>query len=111
MSTSPITSAALASFNGSSTYAADLQQAINQAVTIASIPLAQVQDNVILLQAQTVELNTLQGDFGGLQTAIQSLDSASGSAALAGSVSNGAVASVSVNSSAQTAGTYQLNII
>ncbi len=66
-----------ATFNGTSTYAADLQQEITQAVTIASLPLNQLNSNLTSLQSQGTELATLQGDFAAIQTAIQSLDQAS----------------------------------
>ena len=49
MGTTPVT------FNGSSTYAADLQQNITHAVAIASIPLNQLNANVTALQGQSTE--------------------------------------------------------
>jgi flagellar hook-associated protein 2 len=105
-------SSAVSSFNGTSEYAGDLQQAINQAVAIASIPLTQLQDNVTTLQSQAGELSTLQNDFGTLQSAIQQLGSSSGTQALTGTVSDSTVASVSVDpSSAIAAGTYTLDVI
>jgi flagellar hook-associated protein 2 len=105
-------SSAVSTFNGTSQYAGDLQQTINQAVAIASIPLTQLQDNVTTLQSQGSELSTLQNDFGALQSSIQSLGSASGTQALTGSVSDSTVASVSVDSSsAVAAGTYTLDVI
>jgi flagellar hook-associated protein 2 len=110
--TSSALSSAVSSFNGTSQYAGDLQQAINQAVAIASIPLTQLQDNVTSLQSQASELSTLQNDFGALQSAIQQLGSSSGTQALTGTVSDSTVASVSVDpSSAIAAGTYTLDVI
>jgi flagellar hook-associated protein 2 len=109
---SGITSASLSSFNGTSTYAADLQKAITQAVTIASIPLDQVENNLNVVGGESSELSTLQADFTTLQTAIQNLSTATGTGALAGTVSDTTVASVSVDSSAAlAAGTYTLNVI
>lgn len=67
-----------ATFNGTSTFAGDLQQAINHAVTVASIPLTELQSNLGTLQAQTSEISTLQTDFAAVQTAIQNLSSVSG---------------------------------
>jgi flagellar hook-associated protein 2 len=110
--TTGITSASLASFNGTSQYAADLQQAITQAVTIASIPLDQVENNLSTLQSESGELTTLQSDFTAVQTAIQNLSSASGTGALAATVSDNTVASVSVDTTAAVEpGTYSLNVI
>jgi len=101
----------LASFNGSSTYASDIQQSINHAMTVASIPLTQLGNNITALQGQQTELSTLQGDFTSIQTAIQSLSSAS-TGSLAGTVSNSDVAAVSVDSSAAIgSGTYTLNVL
>lgn len=103
---------AVASFNGTSQYAGDLQQAINHAVTIASIPLSELQDNVATLQSQSSELTTLTNDFTGIQTAIQQLSKAAGSSSLAATVSDNTVASVSLDASAATTpGTYSLNVI
>jgi len=101
-----------ATFNGTSQYAADLQQAITQAVTIASIPLDQVETNLSTVQSEASELTTLGNDFGAVQTAIQSLSSSTGSGALAGTVSDSTVASVSVDSTADVQpGTYTLKVI
>lgn len=101
-----------ATFNGTSQYAGDLQQAINQAVAIASIPLTQLENNVSTLQSQGSELTTLQTDFTSVQTAIQQLASSTGSGSLAASVSDNTVASVSVDTTAAaTAGTYTLKVI
>jgi len=110
--TSGITSASLSSFNGTSQYAADLQQAITQAVTIASIPLDQVENNLGTLQSESSELTTLQSDFTAVQAAIQNLSSASGTGSLAAKVSDNTVASVSVNTAAAVQpGVYTLNVI
>jgi flagellar hook-associated protein 2 len=99
-----------ATFNGTSQYAGDLQQEINQAVAIASIPMTELQSNVSTLQSESGEVTTLQNDFTSIQTAIQDL--ANGSGALSGTSSDSSVASVSVDSSAALAsGTYTLDVI
>ena len=59
-----------ATFNGSSSYAADLQQTITHAVAVASIPLNQLNSNVTTLQGQSTELGYLQNGFVLIQTAI-----------------------------------------
>jgi flagellar hook-associated protein 2 len=105
------TSITPATFNGTSQYAGDLQQAINNAVSIASIPMNNLQDSVTTLQGQSSELSTLQGDFASIGTAITSLDSAS-SNGLSASVSDSSVVSATVGqNAAATAGTYTLNVI
>ena len=100
-----------ATFNGTSTYAADLQQAITKAVTIASLPLNQLNANVTALQNQGSELATLQGNFSSIQAAIQSLDQTTNGGNLAASGSNNAVATATLDSSsAISGGTYVLNV-
>jgi len=97
-------------FNGTSTYASSLQQAITQAVDIASLPMELLQNDVTSLQGQSTELGTLQTDFSAVGTAIQNL--ANGGAVLGASVGDSTVASATVDSTAaSTAGTYQLNVI
>ena len=106
------TTPAAATFNGTSTYAADLQQEITRAVTIASLPLNQLNSNLTSLQSQGTQLATLQGDFSTIQTAIQSLDQASNGGSLAASVSDNTVATATLDSSAAiSGGTYDLNVI
>jgi len=108
MGTTPATTAA---FNGTSTYAAQLQQEITQAVNIASLPLASLSANVSSLQSQSTELNTLQGDFGSVLTAIQNLDQANNGGSLTASVSNNAVATATLDSTtAISGGTYTLDV-
>ena len=104
-------SLATSTFNGTSQYAADLQKAITNAVTVASIPVTQLQANVATLQTQASEVNTLQTQFAALQTAIQTL-AAGGASSLAATVADTKVASVAIDTSAAaTAGTYTLNVI
>jgi flagellar hook-associated protein 2 len=101
-----------ATFNGTSTYAAQLQQTITNAVTVASIPLNQLETNVSTLQGQSTELTTLQNDFASVQSAIQSLTAASNGGNLSASVADNTIATATLDSSAAvTAGTYALNVI
>ena len=106
MGTTPVT------FNGSSTYAADLQQTITHAVDIASIPLNQLNRNVSALQAQSTEIGYLQNGFVMLQNAIKSVTTGVNGGGLSASVSDDTIASANLNSSAAvSAGTYSLNVI
>src|SRR6185503_7049611 len=101
-----------ATFNGSSTYAADLQQNITHAVAIASIPLNQLNTNVNALQGQSTELGYLQNGFVALQNAIKSLTTGVNGGGLSASVSDNTIATANLNSgSAVTPGTYALNVI
>src|SRR5580704_17362383 len=99
-------------FNGTSTYASSLQQAITQAVSIASLPMQLLQNDVTSLQGQCSELTNLQTKFGAISTAVQNLASADGGAGLSASVGDLSVVSATVDSSAAiTAGSYQINVI
>ncbi len=101
-----------ATFNGSSTYAADLQQTITHAVDIASIPLNQLNANVTALQGQSTEIGYLQNGFVALQKAISSLTTGVNGGGLSATVSDNAIATANLNSSsATTPGTYALNVI
>jgi len=101
-----------ATFNGTSQYAADLQKAITNAVTIASIPMNNLQDSVTTLQGQSTELSTLQADFASIGQAINSLDAQNGGSGFSATASDSTVASPTINSSAAvTSGTYDLNVI
>jgi len=106
MGTTPVT------FNGSSSYAADLQQTITHAVDIASIPLNQLNRNVTALQAQATEIGYLQNGFNLLQNAIKSLTAGVNGGGLSASVADDTIASANlVSSSTINAGTYSLNVI
>jgi len=99
-------------FNPTSTYGADLQQVITQAVTIASIPLDQLNTNVTALQGQSSELNSIQSDFTSLANAVQSLTTAANGGGLSASVSDNTIATANLDSGAAlAAGTYTLNVI
>jgi flagellar hook-associated protein 2 len=101
-----------ATFNGSSTYAGDLQQTITHAVDIASIPLTQLNANVTALQGQSTEIGYLQNGFNFLQNAINSLTSGVNGGGLSASVSDNTIATANLNSSAAvTPGVYTLNLI
>lgn len=106
MSTTPAT------FNGNSQYAAQLQQVINQAVTVASIPLNQLNTNVSTLQGQSQELSTLQNDFASIQTALAGITTAANGGGLSASVGDNTIAEASLDpGAALTAATYALNVI
>jgi flagellar hook-associated protein 2 len=106
MSTS---SSSTSGFNGTSTYASDLQTVITRAVGIASLPITLLQNKQSTYTSQQSELQTLGNDFQNLQSALSAVDSASSSGSLSPSVDNTSVASASVTSGA-LAGTYSVNI-
>lgn len=96
-------------FSGSSTYAAQLQQTITQAVNIASLPMQQLQKQQTTLTGQQTELQTITSDFSSLQTAITALGNATGTGAFTSSVSDSSVASATVSSGVM-AGNYSLSV-
>jgi flagellar hook-associated protein 2 len=98
------------SFNGTSTYAAQLQQVINTAVSNASIPIQQLQTQETTLNNQQSELQTVSNDFQALQTALNSITSATGSGAYQANVTNSSIASASVSSGVMP-GNYQINVV
>ncbi len=98
------------SFNGSSTYAAQLQQVITSAVSQASAPVQELQSQQSTLASQQSELQTLLSDFQGLQTALDGINSASGAGAYAASVSDSSVATASLSSGAMP-GNYSINVL
>lgn len=108
---SSLTTPQTSTFNGTSQYAGDLQQAITQAVTIASIPMNELQNNVTVLQGQASELSSLQNLFSSVQNAVQTL-ATGGSSSLAATVGDSTIASANVDTTAAvTGGTYALNVI
>src|SRR5687768_2055783 len=62
-------------FTGSSNFSADFQSVISRTVAIASLPLRQMQTDVLTLQSQSSELTSLTSGFSALDSAIASLES------------------------------------
>ncbi len=96
-------------FSGSSSYAAQLQQSITQAVTIASLPMEQLQAQQSSLSSQQTELQNVSSAFSSLQTAISALGSSTGTGAFSATVSDTSVANASVSSGVM-AGNYALAV-
>jgi flagellar hook-associated protein 2 len=104
MSTSPIPSP---TFSGVSTYSNDFQQVLSRAVAIASLPMQQMENQVMTLTGQENALSSLQSTFTSLQNAIQSLTSAG--SAMSATVSDPSIVSASATSSALP-GTYSIQV-
>ena len=96
------------SFSGQSSYAADLQNELNRALQIASLPIQLMQANVSTLQSQEQALTGLQSVFGSLQGVLQSIDSAT-SGSLSASVSQPAVLTAAAGAGALP-GTYTIQV-
>jgi len=60
----------------SSKYSSDLQQVLSRAVAIASLPLTQLNSQLTTLQNRSTALNSLNGKFTALQSALQGVSDA-----------------------------------
>jgi flagellar hook-associated protein 2 len=98
------------SFTGNSAFSADLQQVITRAVNIASLPIAQLQGQLGILNSQQAELQKVGSKFQSLQNALDALGEASDANSFAANVSDTSVATASVSDGAQ-AGHYSVNIL
>jgi len=108
-STSAASSATTAGFNGTSTFASDLQNVITRSVAIASLPITQLTSQQSAFTDQQSELQTLGTDFSNLQTAFSTVDNAVASGSLAASVDVPAVATATIGAGA-LAGSYSVDI-
>lgn len=103
------TSTTSSTFNGSSTYATQLQQVITHSLAIASLPVTQLQRTQTTLTGQQTELQTLSTSFASLETAIYSLGSSTGTGSFAATTGDSTIVQPTVSSGAM-AGTYSLNV-
>ena len=101
-STSPI-------FNGTSTFSSDFAQVISRAVSIASLPIAQLTNQETALSGEQTALSSLSTSFTSLQSAVTSLDSAVRSGNYSVSSSDTTVATATASSGAAL-GTYSLEV-
>jgi len=105
------TSSSSALFTGSSQFSNDLVQVVQRAVSFASLPMQQMQNDLTTLQSQQSAANTLNTDFTALQSAIATINSAmSGAAAYSVSVGTTSVATAAIAGSPMP-GSYSLNVI
>lgn len=101
MSSTPTT------FAGTSKYSNDLQQVLSRAVAIASLPLTQLNSQLSNLQSRSSAIDTLNGNFTAIQTALGKLGSGNNSSA---KVSDPTIVSAHTDP-ATLPGTYSLNVI
>jgi flagellar hook-associated protein 2 len=95
-------------FNGQSTFSSSFQQVLQRAVSIASLPMQQLQSEVTTLQSQQSDLSTLGSNFNSLQSALQAVSSA-----MTGDVSATSSDTGVVTASAQSTtlpGTYSIQV-
>lgn len=96
-------------FTGGSAFSTQLAQVIQTAVTQASAPITQLQNQQTTLNNQQSELGKLTSDFQALQTAIDSINSATGTGSYAATSSSTSVATATVGSGVM-AGSYQVTV-
>jgi flagellar hook-associated protein 2 len=96
-------------FTGSSQFSNDFQQVITRAVSIASLPIQQMQNDLTTLHSQSSEFSALESSFSSVQSALHNLDSALGLGSFSSSVSDSSVASVGLTGTPQ-AGTFSIEV-
>lgn len=99
----------IATFGGQSKYAADFQSVLSRAVQLRCLNLQMMQQQQQTQTNRQSALQALDTQFTNLQNAINNLTTATGLAALAGTVANTNVASVSLANGAVPA-TYTLEV-
>lgn len=97
-------------FTGSSQFSQDFQNIINNAVTMASLPITQLQNDLTNLNDQTTALNSLSSKFASLQSAVQGIQDAMGGAAYQATVSDPTKLSVSLSDGAME-GVYLVDVV
>ena len=95
-------------FTGQSTFSSSFQQVLQRAVSIASLPMQQLQTDVTTLQSQQSALSSLGATFDSLQTALQGISTAA-SGNVSASSSNTAVVTASAQSTTLP-GTYSIQV-
>jgi len=87
-------------FTGTSRYASDFQTLLERAVAIASLNLTQLNSQKTTLQGQSTALSTLNTKFTAVETAIDSLEDATGTSSYSFSISDAAIVSASLGDGA-----------
>ena len=104
------TSIGSAPFTGSSSYSAQLQAVIQNAVAMASAPVQQLQTQQTNLASQQTELQSVTSNFNSLQSAVTAITQATGLGSYAANADNTSVATATVSSGVM-AGTYNLDVL
>ena len=106
---SSLTSPVTVTFNGTSQYASSLQQVITRAVSIASLPIVQLQNQQQTTNQQITDATTLESTITALNTALQGLSNSGGNTQST-SVSDSSVVQANASSSALP-GTYTIEVL
>jgi flagellar hook-associated protein 2 len=91
-----------------SLYSSDLQQVLSRAIAIASLPLDQLDNQLTNLQNRSTELDTINGKFTALLTAVQGVSSAA--ASTSAQVSDSSVIAAHSDSTALR-GSYAIHVV
>lgn len=94
-------------FTGSSRYSSDLQQVLNRSIAIASLPLNLLNNQLTTLQNRSAALDSLDGKFAALLSAVQGVSTAADSTSA--TVSDTSVLAAHSESTALP-GTYSIHI-
>ena len=97
-------------FNGSSSFVPDLQQTIDRAVGIASLPLVQLRSQKAKLESQGTALTGLNEYFAGLQTSLDAITSSITTELHSATVGDESIATVKLNGSVLAAD-YSLEVV
>lgn len=97
-------------FSGSSRYASDFQSVITRSVSIASLPLHQMQTGKARLDGESSALSSLDTKFGSLQTAITNVSIGTGLASFRTTISDTSIVSASLSTGAME-GTYSIQVV
>ena len=92
----------------SSKYSSDLQQVLSRSIAIASLPLNQLNSQLTTLQNRSTALNSLNGKFSALQTALQGVSDAAVSSSA--QVSDSSVLTAQSDSTAKP-GSYAIHVV
>ena len=95
-------------FTGASRYSSDLQQVLTRAVKIASLPLNLLNNQLTTLQSRSDALNSLDGKFAAVLSAIQGISTAADSTT--SSVSDTDIVAAHSDPSALP-GTYSIHVV
>jgi flagellar hook-associated protein 2 len=95
-------------FTGSSRYSSDLQQVLTRAVKIASLPLNLLDNQLTTLQSRSDALNSLDGKFAAVLSAVQGISTAADSTKA--SVSDTSVLAAHSDPTALP-GTYSIHVV
>jgi len=95
-------------FTGTSRYSSDLQQVLTRAISIASLPLNLLNNQLTTLQGRSDALNSLDGKFAAVLSAVQGISTAADSTTA--SVSDTDIVAAHSDPSALP-GTYSIHVV